>query len=94
MRRLHLSALVSGFGLAALLFALLSLVDLLVPRPYDGVVLEADRLGVLSVREVVPGSGADAAGIRPGDRIAGIDRNVLISSEHARNLGQTSPFKV
>lgn len=86
MQRLRLSTLVSLFGGGALLFALLSIGDILVPRPYDGVILEADRWGALAVREVVAGSGAAAAGIRPGDRIAGIDRTVLASSDHARRL--------
>ena len=86
MARVRLSTLVSVFGGAALLFALLSIADILVPRPYDGVILEADRWGALAVREVVPGSGAESAGIRPGDRIAGIDRTVLASSDHARRL--------
>ncbi|MEO7973584.1 MAG: SpoIIE family protein phosphatase [Thermoanaerobaculia bacterium] len=78
--------MVAWFGGVALAFALLSIVDILVPRPYDGVVLEADEWGTLSVREVVPGSGADRAGILPGDRIVGIDRTVLSSSGEARRL--------
>ena len=86
MRRPRLSTLVSIFGGGALLFALLSIVDILVPRAYDGVILEADRWGALVVREVVAGSGAESAGIRAGDRIAGIDRSVLASSEHARRI--------
>ena len=86
MNRLRLSTLVSAFGGGALLFALLSIADILVPRPYDGVVLEADRWGAMAVREVVAGSGAELAGIRTGDRIAGIDRSVLASSEQARRL--------
>ncbi|MEO8277219.1 MAG: SpoIIE family protein phosphatase [Thermoanaerobaculia bacterium] len=86
MPRWRLSKLVTVFGGLALAFALLSIVDILLPRPYDGVVLEADQWGILSVREVVAGSGADLAGIQPGDRIAGIDRTVLASSAHASRL--------
>jgi serine phosphatase RsbU (regulator of sigma subunit) len=86
MRRWRLSRGVAVFGGMALAFALLSIVDILLPRPYDGVVLEADQWGTLSVREVVPGSGADLAGILAGDRIAGIDRTVLASSAHAGKL--------
>ena len=86
MKRWTLSRMVAVFGGVALAFALLSIVDILVPRPYDGVVLEADQWGTLSVREVVPGSGADLAGILPGDRIVGIDRTVLSSSTQAGRI--------
>lgn len=86
MRRWTLSRLVAVFGVLAFAFALLSIVDILVPRPYDGVVLESDKWGTLSVREVVPGSGADLAGILPGDRIVGIDRTLLQSSAQAGRI--------
>jgi len=95
-----LSRWVAIFGGVALAFALLSIVDILVPRPYDGVVLEADQWGTLSVREVVPGSGADLAGILPGDRIVGIDRTVLSSSAQAgrilarHRIGDEVPYLV
>ncbi len=86
MNRWTLSRMVAVFGGLAFAFALLSIVDILVPRPYDGVVLEADQWGTLSVREVVPGSGAALAGILPGDRIVGIDRIVLSSSAQAGRI--------
>ncbi len=87
-------------GAAALLLALAAIVDLALPRPWDGVVLEADLIGTLAVREVVPGSGAERAGIRPGDLIVGIDRDVLRSPIHAaellseRRIGETVPYLV
>lgn len=73
-------------GLAALMIAILSIADMFLPRPYDGVVLEADAPGRRVVRGVVPGSGADEAGIRAGDIIVGIDRVVLDSTVHAQTL--------
>jgi len=56
------------------------------PRPYDGVILEADAPGSRVVRQVVPGSGADEAGIRSGDAIVGIDRAIVDSNTHAQQL--------
>ncbi len=73
-------------GILAFLLAGLSIADMFLPRPYDGVVLEADAPGRLMVRQVVPGSGAARAGIRPGDVIMGIDREVLRSPAHAAEL--------
>ena len=78
MNRGHTTGLLSvlAFGVAALLVAGLSILDMFLPRPYDGVVLEADRAD-LAVRSVVAGSGAARAGIEPGDRIAGVAREVV-----------------
>jgi len=73
-------------GVFAFTVAGLSVGDMYLPRPYDGVVLLSDVPGRLVVREVVPGSGADRAGIRPGDQILGIARTVLRSSAHAAAL--------
>lgn len=88
------------FGVASFAVAALSIVDMLLPRPYDGVVLEADAPGTLRVREVVAGSGADRAGLRAGDRIVGIDRQVLASTAQAaqllarRAIGEVVPYLV
>ncbi|KAB2958588.1 MAG: hypothetical protein F9K18_12020, partial [Thermoanaerobaculia bacterium] len=90
----------AALGAAAFLVAVLSTVDLALPRPWDGVVLEGDLPGTLAVREVVAGSGAERAGIRPGDTIVGIDREVLRSPTHAaqllgrRVIGETVPYLV
>lgn len=73
-------------GVLAFLLAGLSIVDMFLPRPYDGVQLEADAPGELRVRDVVAGSGADRAGILPGDRIVGIARELLRSPSHAARL--------
>ena len=88
------------FGLLAFCIAGLSIVDMYRPRPYDGVVLEADAPGQLVVREVVEGSGAHRAGLRPGDQILGIDRSILKSKGHAaellnrRRVGDEVPYFV
>lgn len=102
MSRRHnlIPGLLLAGGLVAFIVAGLSIVDMFLPRPWDGVVLRADTHRKLRVREVVPGTGADGAGIRPGDQIVGIDRNVLRSTAHAATLlnrydiGQTVPYLV
>ena len=74
-------------GILAFLIAALSVADMFLPHPYDGVILEADVPGARVVRAVVPGSGADRAGIRPADVIVGIDREFLEDSQaHAQEL--------
>ena len=73
-------------GLLAFLMAGLSIGDMFRSRPFDGVILEADAPGRLVVRDVRAGSGADLAGIKPGDQIVGIDRNVVRSAAHAAEL--------
>lgn len=91
---LHLLAM----GLIAFFVAALSIIDMYVPRPYDGVVLEPE--GRLVASEVIRGSGADLAGIRSGDEIAGIARWQLRSRWHAAGIlndleiGQTVPYLV
>ncbi len=85
-------------GAIAFLLAALSVADMFLPRPYDGVILEADTPGSTVVHEVVEGSGADLAGIRQGDVIVGIDRSILSSAGHAQQLlnrhsiGDTVPY--
>jgi sigma-B regulation protein RsbU (phosphoserine phosphatase) len=87
-------------GILAFLIAALSVADMFLPRPYDGVILEADVPGARVVRAVVPGSGADRAGIRPADVIVGIDRAFLDSQTHAQELlnqhhiGESVPYLV
>ncbi len=73
-------------GVVAFLIAALSVADMFLPRPYDGVILESDAPGSRVVRQVVPGAGAERAGIRPGDVIVGIDRAFLSSTTHAQQL--------
>ncbi len=87
-------------GIAAFALVALSLADMFLPRPYDGVVLESDAPGQLMVADVVGGSGADRAGISRGDRIVGIGREVLRSEAHAaallrrHRIGDTVPYLV
>ena len=98
--RVGLTTALAIFGGAALALALLSIGDLALPRPWDGVVLEADAPGTLTVLEVVRGSGAERAGLRAGDQIVGVDRNVLRSTQHAaellarRRIGEAVPYLV
>jgi predicted metalloprotease with PDZ domain len=73
-------------GVLAFLIAALSVADMFFPHPYDGVILETDVPGAKVVRAVVPGSGADRAGIRPADVIIGIDRTFLDEEIHAQAL--------
>ncbi|MBD3855369.1 MAG: PDZ domain-containing protein, partial [Acidobacteria bacterium] len=74
-------------GILAFLIAALSVADMFLPHPYDGVILEVDFPDARVVRAVVPGSGADRAGIRPADVIVGIDREFLEDSQaHAQEL--------
>ena len=56
-------------GTVAFAVALLSIVDMFLPRPYDGVVLEADAPGQLIVREVAPGR-VEVSMVDPVDLIA------------------------
>jgi len=79
-------------GVIAFLIAALSVADMFLPRPYDGVILEPDMPDALVVRQVVPGSGADRAGIRPGDVIVGVDRTILDSTAHAQRLLNSHRF--
>jgi len=87
-------------GIFAFLIAALSVADMFLPRPYDGVILEADNPKARLVRGVVPGSGADRAGIRPGDVIVGIDRTFLDTNTNAQELlnrhrfGDSVPYLV
>lgn len=84
--RAHGIAPILAAGIAAFLIACLSLLDMVLPRPYDGVVVDPNR-GDLVIQWVQPGSGAAMAGLRPGDRIVGLARQVVRShAEAARAL--------
>jgi serine phosphatase RsbU (regulator of sigma subunit) len=73
-------------GSLAFLAAALSIIDIFLPQPYDGVILDPDRVQELVVSDIVPGSAAERAGIVPGDRIQGIGRNLLTSRQQAARL--------
>jgi serine phosphatase RsbU (regulator of sigma subunit) len=77
-----------AFGVVALLVACLSILDMFLPKPYDGVILDPDRAD-LYVRAVVPGSGAANAGLRPGDRIVGVGSTIVRTPAEAGRALQT-----
>lgn len=88
-------------GLVAFAVAALSIVDMYVPRAYDGVILGGgDRSSRLRIDGVVPASAADQAGLRAGDEIVGIARSTLRSRWDAARLmneleaGQTVAYLV
>lgn len=99
MRRLAATGAlpILGFGLFALVVAGLSILDMFLPRPYDGVVLDPGRSD-LTVRSVLEHSGAAAAGIRSGDRVVGIARVVVRTPSEAakalqqQRIGQSVPY--
>ncbi len=101
MKRLRSPGLVPvlTFGAVAFLVACLSILDMFLPRPYDGVILDPDR-SELVVRALAPGSGAAAAGLQPGDRIAGVGREVVRSASDVaqvlqrQKIGEVVPYLV
>lgn len=82
----NFKTLLLGVGLAAVLVASLSVVDMLLPRAFDGIIFDSDSPQVLVVLSVVPGSGAEQAGILAGDRVAGIAHNAIRNHRHAYQL--------
>ncbi|MCG3193344.1 MAG: hypothetical protein DIJKHBIC_02594 [Thermoanaerobaculia bacterium] len=64
-------------GVVGCLIAGMSVVDMFLPKPYDGVVPDPYSRGGIAVRDLVPGGAADTAGIRPGDVILGIGHRML-----------------
>ena len=99
-RKTDFLPLLMVIGLFAFTLSALSIADMLVPRPYDGVVLDKTAASDLRVREVVPGSGADLAGIRAGDQIIGIGRAVLNDETQAaarilaHRIGEKVPYLI
>lgn len=85
------------FGVVAFLVACLSILDMFLPRPYDGVILDPDR-SELVVQALAPGSGAATAGLQPGDRIAGVGREVVRSASDValvlqrHRIGERVPY--
>ncbi len=98
--RLRSTSLLTIFGVVAFLLAALSVVDMLLPKPYDGIVLEADARDRLVVASVLEDSGADRAGILPGEVVRGIDRSTLRSAAHAaeilnrHQIGDSIPYLI
>ncbi|MCP3957049.1 MAG: SpoIIE family protein phosphatase [bacterium] len=81
-RSFNPTPLLLAFGLIAFGLAGLSIADMFSRRPYDGV-MPKDVPDQLIVAEVIPGSGADLAGIETGDRIAGIARDPVMNARQA-----------
>ncbi len=59
------------------LLALLSVVDMFLPKAYDGVVPDPYSVGGILVRDLVPGGAAERAGLKSGDVILGIGHRML-----------------
>jgi serine phosphatase RsbU (regulator of sigma subunit) len=64
-------------GIFGSLIALASVVDMFVPKAYDGVVADPYAVGGIAVVDLVPGGAAEKAGLRPGDTILGIGHKML-----------------
>lgn len=84
--RLNPTPLLLVLGLIAFGIAGLSVFDMFLPRPYAGVFLKTDAAQDLVVAHVVESSGADRAGIRRGDVIAGIAREAVRDAGHATQV--------
>src|SRR5512141_3410977 len=64
-------------GLMGALLAVLSVVDMFLPKAYDGVVPDPYSVGGIFVRDLVPGGAAERAGLKSGDVILGIGHRML-----------------
>ncbi|MFI5180436.1 MAG: SpoIIE family protein phosphatase [Thermoanaerobaculia bacterium] len=69
--------LLLGVGLLGALIALLSVVDMFLPKAYDGVVPDPYSSGGILIRDLVPGGAAEQADLRPGDMILGIGHHIV-----------------
>ncbi|MEO6324207.1 MAG: SpoIIE family protein phosphatase [Thermoanaerobaculia bacterium] len=66
-------------GILGCLIAGMSVVDMFLPKAYDGVVPDPYGSGGITVRDLVPGGAGEKAGLRPGDVILGIGHRMLKS---------------
>jgi serine phosphatase RsbU (regulator of sigma subunit) len=91
---------VLAFGVVAFLVACLSILDMFLPRPYDGVVLDLDDAQELQVRSVVSGTGAAIAGIGAGDHIVGVGNEIIRNPADAaralqrHSIGERVPYLI
>lgn len=98
--RPHITTLLLVFGLLAFGVAGLSIADMFLPKPYDGVVLKKTAASEIVVSEVIPGSSAERAGLRAGDEIRGIARQALTDPRDAAEVlgeyrvGQRVPYLI
>jgi serine phosphatase RsbU (regulator of sigma subunit) len=66
-----------AIGFAGLAIAIASIADMFSARPYDGIVPVPYAREGIEVRDVVPGSPAEKAGIKPGECVEGIGRRIV-----------------
>ncbi len=86
-RRSSSGGAISGWilaaGLVGLAIAIASIADMFSARPYDGInPIPYGREGI-EVRDIVPGSPAEKAGIKAGECVLGIGRRMVRSSSDA-----------
>jgi serine phosphatase RsbU (regulator of sigma subunit) len=70
-------------GILGCLLALLSVVDMFMPKAYDGVVPDPYSVSGILVRDLVPGGAAEKAGLRAGDTVLGIGHHMLNKAAEA-----------
>lgn len=64
-------------GAVGCLIALMSVVDMFLPKAYDGIVPDPYTAGGIHVRDLVPGGPAEKAGLKAGDVVLGIGQRIL-----------------
>src|SRR5438105_9492803 len=72
-----------AIGVAGLAIAIASIADMFSARPYDGIVPVPYAREGIEVRDVVPGSPAEKAGIKPGECVEGIGRRIVHTTSDA-----------
>ncbi|MGZ5430907.1 MAG: PDZ domain-containing protein, partial [Thermoanaerobaculia bacterium] len=70
-------------GVLGCLLAGLSVVDMFMPKAYDGVVPDPYSVSGIFVRDLVPGGAAEKAGLRTGDTVLGIGHHMLNKAAEA-----------
>ena len=87
-------------GLMGAFLAALSVVDMFLPKAYDGVVPDPYSVGGILVRDLVPGGAAERAGLKSGDVILGIGHHMLDKAADAppvllqHRIGETVDYLV
>ncbi len=87
-------------GFVGLAIAIASIADMFSARPYDGIVPVPYGRGGIEVRQTLPGSPAEKAGIRPGECVQGIGTRIVKSSSDAsaelrrRRIGEKVDYLV
>jgi serine phosphatase RsbU (regulator of sigma subunit) len=64
-------------GFLGALIALLSVVDMFLPKAYDGAIPDPYSTGGILIHDLVPRGAAEQAGLKPGDVILGIGHRML-----------------